>query len=184
MENNMLILLFGEYLKMLGFSENTIKIYEQKVISYLRFCNNKEIDYFKTCDINGFALFTKDKNQLSPSSLNVMTSALKNFYRFLHYKDLTRIRIEELHILSFKNKKRIVTVPSADVIRVYDYSRRMMNKDNRKLYINILYGTGVRPCDCVNLTSKNFYIHNNVLMMRFYEKKKNCLLYTSPSPRD
>ena len=174
MEKNIIISLFIEYLKMLGFADNTVIIYHQKAISYLSFCNSKELDYLNKCDINLYLLHIKDKKKLASSSLNVTASALKHFYRFLNYKELTRIRIEECNILHFKNKKRIVTVSSADVKKIYDYSKRMLYSDPRKLYINILYGTGVRPCDCVNLTARNFNVVDDVLMMSFYEKKKKA----------
>ena len=174
MEKNIIISLFIEYLKMLGFADNTVEIYHQKAISYLSFCNSKELDYLNNCDINLYLLHIKEKKKLAPSSLNVIASALKRFYRFLYYREISRIRIEEYHILHFKNKKRIVTVPSADVKKVYDYSKRMLYSDPRKLYINILYGTGVRPCDCVSLTARNFNVIDGVLMMNFYEKKKKA----------
>ena len=174
MEKNIIISLFAEYLKMLGCADNTVIIYHQKAISYLSFCNSKELDYLNNCDINLYLLHIKDKKKLAPSSLNVTASALKHFYRFLNYKELTRIRIEECNILHFKNKKRIVTVSSDDVKKVYEYSKRMLYSDPRKLYINILYGTGVRPCDCVSLTVKNFNVVDSVLMMSFYEKKKKA----------
>lgn len=159
---------------MLSFADSTVEMYYQKAISYLSFCNIKELDYLNYCDINLYLLHIKDKNKLAPSSLNVTASALKHFYKFLNYKELTRIQIEEYNILHFKNKKRIVTVPSADVKKVYDYSKRMLYSDPRRLYINILYGTGIRPCDCVNLTAKNFSVVDGVLMMQFYEKKKKA----------
>ena len=172
METNIIISLFIEYLKMLGFADSTVEIYHKKAISYLSFCNSKELDYLNYCDINLYLLHIKDKNKLAPSSLNVAACALKHFYKFLFYREISRIRIDEYDILSFKNKKRIVTVPSDDVRKVYDYSNRMLFSDPRKLYINILYGTGVRPCDCVNLTVRNFNVVDGVLMMNFYEKKK------------
>ena len=159
---------------MLGFADSTVEIYYQKAISYLSFCNSKEVDYLDNCYINLYLLHIKDKNKLAPSSLNVSVSALKHFYKFLFYREITRIRIDELDILSFKNKKRIVTVPSDDVKKVYEYSKRMSYSDPRKLYINILYGTGIRPCDCVSLTVKNFNLVDDVLMMNFYEKKKKA----------
>ena len=174
MEKNIIISLFIEYLKMLGFADNTVEIYHQKAISYLSFCNSKELDYLNNCDINLYLLHIKEKKKLAPSSLNVIASALKRFYRFLYYREISRIRIEEYHILHFKNKKRIVTVPSADVKKVYEYSKRMLYSDPRKLYINVLYGTGVRPCDCVSLTARNFNVIDGVLMMNFYEKKKKA----------
>ena len=172
MEINIIISLFTEYLKMLGFADSTVEIYHRKAISYLSFCNSKELDYLNNCDINLYLLHIQDKNNLAPSSLNVAASALKWFYKFLYYREISRIRIEECNILHFKNKKRIVTVPSDDVKKVYDYSKRMLYSDPRKLYINILYGTGVRPSECVNLTARNFNVVDNVLMMSFYEKKK------------
>ena len=172
MEKNIIISLFIEYLKMLGFADSTVEIYHQKAVSYLSFCNSKELDYLNNCDINLYLMHIKDKNKLAPSSLNVAVCALKHFYKFLFYREISRIRIEEYHILHFKNKKRIVTVPSDDVRKVYDYSNRMLFSDPRKLYINILYGTGVRPCDCVNLTVRNFNVVDGALMMNFYEKKK------------
>ena len=174
MEKNIIISLFVEYLKMLGFADNTVETYHQKAISYLSFCASKELDYINSCDINLYALHIKDSKKLAPASLNVTVCALKHFYRFLYYREISRIRIDEYHILSFKNKKRIVTVPADDVRKVYDYSNRMLFSDPRKLYINILYGTGVRPCDCVNLTVRNFNVVDGVLMMRFYEKKKKA----------
>ena len=174
MEINIIISLFIEYLKMLGFADNTVEIYHQKAISYLSFCNSKELDYLNDCYINLYLLHIKDKKKLAPSSLNVDASALKRFYRFLYYREISRIKIEEYHILHFKNKKRIVTVPSDDVKKIYNYSKRMLYSDPRKLYINILYGTGVRPSDCVSLTVKNFNVVDGVLMMNFYEKKKKA----------
>lgn len=174
MENNILVSLFSEYLKLLGFSDNTVIIYTHKAISYLTFCNYKNLDFVTNCNINLYTLHLKDSKKLAPSSLNVTVSALKHFYRYLNYKDLSVIRIDELNILSFKNKRRIVTVPSSDVRKVYNYSLRMLFSDPRRLFINILYGTGVRPCDCVNLTPANFYIKDNVLMMKYFEKKKNA----------
>ena len=174
MEKNILLSLFIEYLKMLGFADSTVEIYHQKAISYLNFCNSKELDYLNNCDINLYLLHIKDKNKLAPASLNVAVCALKHFYKFLFYREISRIRIDEYHILSFKNKKRIVTVPSDDVKKVYEHSKRMLYSDPRKLYINILYGTGIRPCDCVSLTSRNFNVVDGVLMMNFYEKKKKA----------
>lgn len=159
---------------MLGFADSTVGIYHQKAISYLSFCNSKELDYLNDCYINLYLLHIKDKNKLAPSSLNVSVCALKHFYKFLFYREITRIRIDEIDILSFKNKKRIVTVPSDDVKKVYDYSKRMSYSDPRRLYINILYGTGIRPCDCVSLTARNFNVVDGVLMMNFYEKKKKA----------
>ena len=174
MEKNIIISLFIEYLKMLGFADSTVGSYHQKAISYLSFCNIKELDYLNNCYINLYLLHIKDKNKLAPSSLNVSVSALKHFYKFLFYREITRIRIDEIDILSFKNKKRIVTVPSDDVKKVYEYSKRMSYSDPRRLYINVLYGTGIRPCDCVSLTVKNFNVIDGVLMMNFYEKKKKA----------
>ena len=172
MEKNIIISLFIEYLKMLGFADSTVEIYHKKAIAYLSFCNSKELDYLNNCDINLYLLHIQDKNKLAASSLNVAASALKHFYKFLFYREISRIRIDEYHILGFKNKKRIVTVPSDDVKKVYEYSKRMLYSDPRKLYINILYGTGVRPSECVNLTARNFNVIDGVLMMNFYEKKK------------
>lgn len=159
---------------MLGFADSTVIIYHQKAISYLSFCASKELDYINSCYINLYAQHIKDSNKLAPASINVTLCALKHFYKFLYYREISSIRIEEYHILYFKNKKRIVTVPSADVRKVYDYSNRMLFSDPRKLYINILYGTGVRPCDCVSLTARNFNVIDGVLMMNFYEKKKKA----------
>lgn len=174
MEKNIIISLFIEYLKMLGFADSTVEMYYQRAISYLNFCYSKDLDYINNCDINLYTLYIKDKNNLAPSSLNVTVCALKHFYKFLYYREISRIRIDEYQVLTFINKKRIVTVPSADVKKVYEYSKRMLYSDPRRLYINILYGTGIRPCDCVSLTAKNFSVVDDVLMMNFYEKKKKA----------
>lgn len=164
---------FVKYLEIQGFRANSVRTYSQKVVSYMVFCDKNMIDFLKHCEINHYTLFIKDKKGLLPSSLNIHVSAVKQFYRFLNYENLSRVSVDSLQILTYRPQKRILNVRRNDIEKVMNYARTVYDdRDLRKLYLNILYGTGVRPSEAITLRKDDFRVVDERLMMNFYEKKK------------
>lgn len=173
-QNLELIERFENHLQIQGFHANSVNTYSQKVASYLAFCQKNDFDFLKRCEINHYTLSIREEKKLSPSSLNIHVSAVKQFYRFLNYADLSRVSVDSMSILTYKPKKRILNVRKDDIQKVMHYAQNVYDdRDIRKLYLNILYGTGVRPSEAASLRKQDFRVVEDRLMMNFYERKKD-----------
>lgn len=171
-KNSELIENFGEYLKIVMFQKNTVDTYRSKVVSYLAFCYKENISFLKSCEINRFLLRLQDKKKLSASTLNIYAVALKHFYRFLRYKSITNIDINSIQVLTFKHQRRSLYVPTDYINITMRYATYLIDSDPRKIYINMLYGTGMRPSEAISVRKNDFRIENDRLLVRFFERKK------------
>ena len=156
-------------------------IWPFKTFPNINFDNKKFIDIGSGCGFPGLAyaithptseIYLVDSSKKKTDALKILISEI-NFKNNIH---IINDRIENLaHQSSMRNSFSIATTRAvSNPSTVSEYILPMLKKE----------GLGVLYCGKWNNTeSKNLDKTLEILEGKFKEKK-NCLLYTSPSPRD
>lgn len=167
-------------LKLRGFSNQTIKSYLFQNQKFLGFVNSSKTnaEYQKSLISKGLkrtpqditnkdlkaylAFLLSDKGQ-SPASVNLAISAIRFFY------------IEVLNQDIFKGIKHPKSEKKLPVVLTKDEIRKMLeatkNKKHR-LLIELLYSTGLRVSEAVNLRIKDLHLEEKIAFVKYGKGKK------------
>ncbi len=167
-------------LKLRGFSNQTIKSYIFQNQKFLGFVNSSKTnaEYQKSLISKGLkrtpqdttnkdlkaylAFLLSDKGQ-SPASVNLAISAIRFFY------------IEVLNQDIFKGIKHPKSEKKLPVVLTKDEIRKMLeatkNKKHR-LLIELLYSTGLRVSEAVNLRIKDLHLEEKIAFVKYGKGKK------------
>lgn len=161
------ILEFLEYLKNnRGYSENTIKSYEDDLNQFLSFLEENRIDDLnsvKRSDIRGFTTFLIE-SKLSKRSITRKISTLKTFFKFLKHKNII-----ENDPMSFskglKFEKKLPQTLSVAVISKFldSFNDEDFLELRDHLIFEILYGCGTRSNELINIEDKDIDIENRII---------------------
>ncbi len=157
-----LIDMFLNYLSVeRGLSNNTISAYRRDLTLYVDFLINNRIDALnKTSknDIVNFMLFQKDHG-LSVNSISRRLTAVRIFYRFLVRERILKTDPSSL-VDSPKTWKKIPDALSLNEVEIllHQPNIRQMQGVRDKAILEVLYATGMRVSEAVNLKmdSSNF----------------------------
>uniref|UniRef100_A0A7C3J7G8 Tyrosine recombinase XerC n=1 Tax=candidate division WOR-3 bacterium TaxID=2052148 RepID=A0A7C3J7G8_UNCW3 len=158
---------FLEYLKNnRGYSENTIKSYEDDLNQFLQFLENIGIDDFKSVKRNDIRNFTTYliESKISKRSITRKISTLKTFFKFLKHK-----KVIENDPMSFSKglkfeKKLPQTLSVAVVAKFLDSFKDNDFLELRDhLIFEILYGCGIRSNELINIEDKDIDIENRII---------------------
>lgn len=156
------------YLKMeRSLSENTIESYErdlQKLFSYLHDAKIDPVDV-KTEHLKDFLI------EIGEIGINERTQArlisgIKSFYHFLIYKDKIKTNPSEL-LESPKiglHLPEVLSVEEIDLIlAAIDLS--LPQGERNKAIIEVLYGSGIRVSELINLKISNIFIEESYMLV-------------------
>jgi integrase/recombinase XerC len=159
---------FINYLKVQkNYSEFTRINYEKDLIEYSEFLNNKNYNYnsmdYKKC--MNYLIYLDDK-KYKKNSISRKLSSLRTFYKFLvlnNYSDNNPF----LLISSPKKEKKIprfINYQGIDeIFNIPDI--KTMEGQREKVILEILYGSGIRVSELVNIKIKDIDFNNKTILI-------------------
>ena len=163
----MLISNFSDYLsKEKKFSNNTVVAYVRDVDTFKNFCfeyhNLKNISKVPYSIIRDWIINLSEK-KLSALTINRKISSLSKFYDFL-------IKIQEIKSSPLQNHKRLkvqkkIIIPFSEdeVLRVIDVFSNNFEGKRNLLIVDMLYSTGIRREELINIKINDFQLHQNLI---------------------
>lgn len=142
-----------------GYSPNTIREYTYDLQMFQRFTNNKPPEDIRTSDLRQFFLHLKREKEYSPRSLHRKICSLKSFYKFLKKEGFVAQNPTE----SIESPKIPQSLPKTitieEALKLLDTPKN--SRDKTILYL--LYGTGMRVSELVNLNKSNLDLQNKFI---------------------
>ena len=141
-------------------SKNTILSYQDNLNRFETFLNGKKIPELKRSDIEKYLEFN---DKMAEKSRAHYLTVIKNFYEFLVFEDLVEynpcetIRQPKIsqtlpHYLTENETERLLNI---DLKTVFDYRNKAM--------LELLYATGIRVSELVNLKLNNIDLENDII---------------------
>lgn len=176
--------LFFKYLKYeKRYSEHTISAYERDINQFSEFLfqlNNKKGDFCLDSKQIRAWIVELSKNGISQRSINRKISALKSFYNYLEKK--TYIAKNPLdNITAPKYSKKIPEfIPEKELNYLFDFE--IFPEDFKgirdRLIIELLYTSGMRVSELVNLRLKHISFSKNTLYIHGKRNKQRIIPIT------
>mgnify|MGYP002623559314 CR=1 FL=1 len=183
-ENEKIANKYINYLKVeRGFSDNTVAAYSQdldKLFGYLESRNINPVVATRE-NITDFIHDTFKDIQSAKSQARI-TSGVKSFYKYLMYKNI--IDTDPTELVESPQiglyLPSVLTVEEIDsMINIYDHESKPESKRNKAI-IEMLYGSGLRVSELVNLKLSDIYWEDGFLKVRGKGSKERLVPF-SPS---
>ena len=151
---------FSDYLRIdKNYSENTVESYMRDIRYFLEYTNKDIIDITKK-DIDNYILhLLPNKND---SSINRSIASIKSFFKFLSlYKGFVNVSED---VESLKRKKKLPNYLSIEEVdKLLDIEIKDAFDYRNKTMLEVLYATGLRASELVNLDIINVDLKNMVI---------------------
>ncbi len=156
------------YLKLeKSLSENTVKAYERDLLKLIDYMNDAHIkpEEAKMEHLRDFLIEISEIG-IHPRSQARILSGIKSFYHFLLYKDI--IRDDPTQLLESPkiglHLPEVLSLEEIDkIIGAIDLSKAEGQRN--KAIIEVLYGSGLRVSELVNLRLSNLYINDGYMLV-------------------
>lgn len=167
---------FLEYLLVVKkHSDNTIINYKNDIINFLEFTSEK-IDIEKD-DVTNYLKYLYDNN-ISKSSIARRLSSLRTFYEYLVKKNIIKINYFKM----FKNPKKEKSLPK--YVKEDDIDKMFLVPNTRSwigernlLIIRMLYATGVRVSELVNIKVNDININDRTIKILGKGSKERMVVF-------
>lgn len=154
--NGLLVKLKKE-LELRNYSKQTIKSYLFSAKKYLEHCKTKGINGNSAKDY--LRLQLEDKN---PSTASLCASAIQFFFKEVLKQDIY-----------FQKPKRNKTIPNILTIEEVKKIIEVTNNSKHKLIIKLIYGTGLRVSEIVDLKKENINFNEKLIHIKLGKGKKD-----------
>ncbi len=153
-----LYLRFHQAARTRHFSSRTEKSYRQWIQRYLHYYNGLEPENLTGSHINKFLSYLAVKRKVSPSTQNQALAAL-----FFLYKQVLNKKVDDPDsiIRAEKPKRLPVVLSKTEVKKVISHV-----PEDKKLIAALLYGTGMRLMECLQLRVKDIDLECNEIRIR------------------
>jgi len=169
---------FLAYLEDLGYRPRAIQVYYDKLNNFLNWLGNKSIRKVKKEDITKYILELKKKGKYKLDTLRRFVITIRSFFNYImRYSGIKRnpacnlpLRlycraVENMDFFTQDEIEMIVKKPldylnklrKKDFTTLYSYNGRRYAYYLNYLILKIMFSTGIRPCELVNITLKDFY---------------------------
>lgn len=161
------------------YSKNTITNYQKDINEYLKFLELRNISIKDTnyIIVKEYSKILYEK-RLSKKSIARKYSALRSFYNYLEKQNVIEINIFTL----VENPKKEHTLPR--FVNEYELDKmfQVPNIDTPKgqrdrLILELLYGTGIRVSELVNIKINDIDFYNNSIKIRGKGNKERYVFY-------
>jgi len=157
-------------------SENTIDSYKIDLLEFLEFNNNKILNIDRDI-VNKYMQYLYDKDA-SKATISRKLSALRSFYNYLYKNNL----VDKNYFTSIKNPKKEKGLPK--LVKEIDIDKMFMIPDIRnplgqrnQLIIRMLYATGVRVSELVNICIKDININDHTIRILGKGDKERIVIF-------
>ena len=162
-----------------GLSKNTVSSYKNDIASFSSWCDKEQLDRLKITDLNlNNYISNLFSIGLKSSSINRKISSIKHFYLFLLKKKVIKNSPAD-EITTPKQEKYLPTSMSEDEVECLLGSPKSSIKIERrdKAMIEILYATGMRISELVNLKLTDIDFNRSVLKVFGKGSKERLVPY-------
>ena len=168
---------FLEYLDVIKkHSEHTIINYQNDLIEFLKFNNDKVLNVDKDI-VNKYMQYLYDKN-VSRATISRRLSSLRSFYNYMYNNGL----VDRNYFTTIKNPKKEKSLPK--FVKDMDIDKMFMIPDTRNpmgqrnlLIIRMLYATGVRVSELVNICIKDIDIKERTVKILGKGSKERIVVF-------
>lgn len=155
------------YLNYIDVSENTVKTYN---VGLKMFCEYITLNNIKTPTREDIIAFREDlKERLQPNTVNSYMIAVRNFYDWLEYEDITKNITKKIKGIKIGEEHKRESLTEEQVKLVLDNTKDI----REKTLFSLLISCGLRANEIVNIELKDFK-----------EKQGNICLYVLGKARD
>ncbi|NJD76598.1 MAG: integrase [Candidatus Methanoperedens sp.] len=155
-------------LKLRGFSKQTSKMYLFYNIKFLEFIKKSPQD-IDDDDIREFLAHKMSDHSLSNASIALIKASLKFFYTDMMGKNLTLIKTPKA------SKKLPVVLSRSEIKDLLDNTRNLKHR----LLIELLYSTGLRLSECINLKYSDLDLNDGIGWVRMGKGAKDRIFIIS-----
>jgi site-specific recombinase XerD len=162
----------------LGYRPRTIQCYYGKLNNFLKWLGNKSIRKVKKEDITKYILDLKSRNNYKQNTLRRFVITIRIFFNFvMRYSGITKNPACNLPLRLYKRQSENMDFFTQDEIEMIvkkpiNYFNRIKKEDFKTPYLyksahykyflhylilKIMFSTGIRPCELINITLKDFY---------------------------
>lgn len=161
--------LMQRYFNYIDVCDNTIKTYNVGLIQFNEYLKNNNIKTPTREDIINFREYLKENHK--PNTVNAYLIAVRNFYSWLEYEDITKditkkikgIKLERTHLKRGLSQEEIRNILS-------------VCKDIREeLLIKIMITCALRINEVANIRLEDFYNDKGVIMLKVLGKARDGL---------
>ena len=161
-------------------SENTIKSYDNDLSQFLIFSekyeNNRKLSSIDNKTIRAWIIELSTKN-LSNKSINRNIASIKSFFKFLIKRQIIKKNPSTL-VKSLKAKQTLpLFLKEKDLVDLFKTINLSNTLDETRsdLILELLYGTGIRINELINLKSKNLDLIKNEIKVLGKRNKERIL---------
>jgi integrase/recombinase XerD len=156
---------FRYYLKSMRYGENTIDVYSNALLSFLKFNSEKPIKELNNDDIIIYVNEYIVKKKLSISYHNQVFNAIKIFF-----EKVCKSKIETEKVFRPRKEKKLPNVLSK--IEVKTILERTINNKHRTM-LSLTYACGLRSGEVLSLKPKDIDSERNLMIVRQGKGKKD-----------
>lgn len=158
-------------------SKNTIDNYKLDLVNYIEYLNKNNIgDLNKITieDINNY-LYNLNKSGLNARSIRRHITSIKEFHKYLVKFKKVKNDVST-NIETIKIDKKLPTVISNDEMnQILDIDLTNAFKYRDKAMLELMYGSGLRVSELINLTIYNIDFENNYILIEGKGKKERIV---------
>lgn len=155
-------------MKLRGFSPQTVKMYlfyNQKLVDYIK---KEPVDITEE-NIKDFLAYKYSDDSVSSATIALIKAALKFFYTEILGKSISQIKTPK------RSKKLPVVLSQTEIKNLID----MTDNFKHRLIIELLYSTGLRLSECINLKYSDLDLNENIGWVRMGKGSKDRIFIIS-----
>lgn len=155
-------------MKLRGFSPQTVKMYlfyNQKLVDHIK----KEPVDITEDDIKDFLAYKLSDDSVSSATIALIKAALKFFYTEILGKNISQIKTPK------RSKKLPVVLSQTEVKNLIDMTKNIKHR----LIIELLYSTGLRLSECINLKYSDLDLNDGIGWVRMGKGSKDRIFIIS-----
>jgi integrase/recombinase XerD len=156
---------FSYYLKSMRYGKNTIDVYSNALLSFLKFNSEKTISDLNNDDIIIYVNEYIVKKKLSISYHNQVFNAIKIFF-----EKVCKSKIETEKVFRPRKEKKLPNVLSKNEVK--SILERTINNKHRTM-LSLTYACGLRSGEVLSLKPKDIDSERNIMYVRQGKGKKD-----------
>lgn len=161
--------LLERYLKYIDVSDNTTKTYNVGLKQFIQYLHDNNIKTPTREDIINFREYLKEEHK--PNTINAYLIAVRNFYSWLEYEDITKDISKKIKGIKLENHHLKRGLSQEEIRNVLEVC-----KDKREtLLIKIMLTCALRINEVANIQLEDFYNDKGIIMLKVLGKARDGL---------
>lgn len=166
---------YTQAIRMKGYSEMTLKSYLSHLNIFLDFKNKISCKNLSSQDINDYLVSLNEK-KVSESYFNQSINSIRFFFKYVLNKKIK----DYLVIRPKKAKTQPIILSDEEIQKTFDVCTNIKHK----AIISLMYGSGLRVSEVVNLKIENVDSKNMVIWIKQSKGKKDRMAILTPQTLD